>query len=230
MKEQAILIDTSHCTGCNSCTYKCIQEFGEHEAAARGTFRTVAVIKDEGVLHQQCMHCKDPQCVKAAKGAMTRSAYGAVLLDVSQLKNGKEVAESCPFHAAHYDDTAKTLTKCNMCAHRVSAGQKPACVDACPAGAIQSGDYDTIVATARQLAASKKLKIYGLKENGGGNVLFLTKASPAVLGYPQVPGRRIQASLGTELGAFPVVAGAVFVGLKKYDERRTEIAKSEQKG
>ncbi len=228
MKEQAILIDSTHCTGCNSCSYKCIQEFGDHEAAARGVFRSVALIKDEGVFHQQCMHCKDPQCVKTAAGAMTKTGYGAVLIDASKLKNGKEVAEACPFHAAQYDDTAKTLAKCNLCAHRVSEGKPPACVEACPAGALQSGDYDTIVATAKQLAASKKLKIYGLKENGGTHVLILTKVNPAVLGYPQVPARKIQVSMMEDLGALPVVAGAVFAGLKKYDARRSEVQKAEK--
>src|SRR5512142_860239 len=136
MKEHAILLDTTACTGCNSCTYRCIQEFGDHEMAARGVFRSIAEIKDEGVYHQLCMHCKDPQCAKAAPaGAFTKTAYGAVLYDPQKTQGDKKGAEACPFHGVQYDEKTHNVAKCTMCAHRVSAGKEPACVDACPASA-----------------------------------------------------------------------------------------------
>lgn len=193
MREQAILIDASDCTGCNSCTYKCIQEFGAHEPAALGLFRTVALINDEGVFHRQCMHCKEPQCVIASAGAMERSEYGAVLLDAAKLTNPKEVEESCPFGVLQQDERYNGLIKCNMCAHRVSEGRPVACSEACPVSAIQCGDYETIVAMAKQKAARGKLTIYGLKENGGTHVLMLMKGKPAESGYPQVPASRAKA-------------------------------------
>ncbi len=177
MKEQAILVDTTYCTGCNSCSYRCIQEFGEHDLAARGFFRTFVQIKDEGILRTQCMSCKDPQCVKASSGAFTKSAYGPVLVNAAQAKGGKDAVGACPFHALQYDEKTNQVINCNMCAHRLTAGQKPACVEACPSGALQSGDYEAMAAKAKQVAADKKLKIYGLKENGGTNVIILTKAS-----------------------------------------------------
>ncbi len=224
MKEQAILLDTTYCTGCNTCTYKCIQEFGDHELAARGFFRTLVEIKDDGMVKKQCMNCKDPQCVQASSGAFTKSAYGPVLLDVAKLKDGKKVADACPFHAVQYDETSGKLVNCNMCAHRVAAGQKPACVEACPSGALQSGDYEEMAAKAKQLAANKKLKIYGLKENGGTHVLILTKVDPVALGYPSVGKKRLQAELTGDLTALPLVAGALYAGLKKYSDRRATVA------
>jgi formate dehydrogenase iron-sulfur subunit len=228
MKEQAILVDTTHCTGCNSCSYRCIQEFHEHDAAARGMFRNIVLIKDHGVLRQQCMNCKDAQCVKASEGALTKSSYGPVLVDNAKIKNAKAIAEACPFHAAHYDETSKKLINCNLCAHRLTAGQKPACVDACPASALESGDYEEMVARARQRTAAGKLKIYGLNENGGTHVIILAKADPVTLGYPKVKGN-LRAELITDIEAAPLVAGALYTGFKKYSERRTKVASAETK-
>jgi len=83
-----------------------------------------------------------------------------------------------------------------------------------------------MAAKAKELAASKKLKIYGLKENGGTHVLILTKADPVVLGYPAVGRKRLQAELTGDLSALPLVAGAVYAGLKKYGDRRAAVEKS----
>jgi len=228
MKEQAILVDTSQCTGCNSCSYRCIQEFSDHEVAARGMFRNIVLIKDQGIVRKQCMNCKDPQCVKVSAGALTKSAYGPVLVDDSKVKNGKAIADACPFHAAHYDETSKKLVNCNLCAHRLAAGQLPACVDACPAGALQSGDYEEMSARAKQLAATKQLRIYGLNENGGTHVIILTKVDPVGLGYPKVKGH-LRAELTMELAAGPLVAGTLYAGFKKYDERRKAVELTENK-
>jgi len=228
MKEQAILVDTTHCTGCNSCTYRCIQEFGDQDVAARGVFRTVVKITDEGMLRTQCMNCKDPQCAQKS-AAFTRTSYGAVLVDAAKLTNAKEVEAVCPFHAIGYDEQTKKVSTCNLCAHRVSEGKPPACVEACPASALQSGDYEAMVARANQLASAKKLKIYGLKENGGTHVIILTKADPAVIGYPKVSKTRLQAQLPTDMSTLPLVAGAVYMGLKKYGERRATVSKTEKR-
>ena len=205
MRERAILIDSTGCTGCNSCTYKCIQEFGDHELAARGLFRAVALINDRAVYHQLCMHCQEPQCIPASAGAISKSAYGAVLLDATKLKNAKEVADSCPFHAVQYDEPSNGIVKCTMCAHRVREGLPPACVEACPVGAIQFGDYESIVAKAKEMAAARKLTIYGLEENGGTRVLILTKGNPTALGYPQVSSKRVATvGRGSDSGATAV--------------------------
>ena len=224
MKEQAILFDSTYCTGCNTCAYKCIQEFREHGFAAQGLFRTVVLIKDGGVVKKQCMQCKTPQCVDASQGAFSETAYGAVVVDGTKLKDGKKVANACPFHVVQQDSTSGKVVDCNMCAHRLTAGQKPACVEACPAFALQSGDYEEMVAKAKELAASKKLKIYGLKENGGTRMLILTKSDPVALGYPKVGSKRLLAESVNSLGVAPLVAGVAYAGLKKYSDRRAAVA------
>jgi formate dehydrogenase iron-sulfur subunit len=228
MKEYAILLDTTSCTGCNSCSYRCIQEFGDHEPAARGLFRTVAELKDDGIYHQQCMHCKDPQCAKASPaGAFTKTAYGAVLYDAEKTQGDKQGAAACPFHGVQYDEKTNNVLKCTMCAHRVSAGKEPACVDACPAGALQFGEYGAIVDQAKRAALNRKLKIYGLKENGGTHFIVLTKVDPALLGYPKVAHRKMTALNTVDLSV-PLAAGVVYAGFKKLTDRRAAVDAEEK--
>jgi formate dehydrogenase iron-sulfur subunit len=230
MKEQAILFNSTYCTGCNTCTYKCVQEFGDQSIAAQGLFRTLVLIKDDGILKKQCMQCKDPQCVEASQGAFTKTAYGAVLMEGEKLKDGKTVAGACPFHAIQQDGASGKVIDCNLCAHRLTEGRKPACVEVCLSGALESGDYEVMVAKAKDLASSKKLHIYGLKENGGTRLLILTKADPVSLGYPNVGRKRLRAGLIEDLGATPLLAGAVYVGLKKYSDRRAAVAATQVDG
>ena len=229
MKDQALLYDSSYCTGCNSCAYKCIQEFSEHALAAKGIFRTIALVKDDGVQKKQCMQCKEPQCVEASQGAFSKTPYGSVVVD-GKLKDGKKVAAACPFHAVQQDEASGKVVNCNLCAHRQVAGQKPACVDACLTGALYAGPYEEMVAKAKEMAAKRKLHIYGLRENGGTRVLILTKASPAALGYANVAPKRLRAGLTETLGTAPLVAGAVYAGLKKYNDRRATVAAQDDGG
>jgi formate dehydrogenase iron-sulfur subunit len=148
-----------------------------------------------------------------------------VLFDAAKCTGNKLCVSSCPFHAIHFDEVTKKAVNCNMCAHKVSEGKAPVCMEACPSGALQFGEYAAMVTRANELAASRKLKVYGLKENGGTNVIVLAKVDPALLGYPSVGKKHLRAQmLPNEFAALPLVAGAVYTGLKKLSERRADVA------
>ncbi|MBF0506056.1 MAG: 4Fe-4S binding protein [Nitrospirae bacterium] len=187
MKEYAILLDTTYCTGCNTCAYKCIQEFRDQDQAASGLFRAFVQMNDEGMYQQRCMHCKDPQCVKACTtGALTTSGYGPVLFDAAKCIGDKKCVAACPFHAIQFNTSTAKIVKCSMCAHRLSRDKEPACVEACPSGALQFGEYDKLLETAKTTTSKGKLQIYGLKENGGTHMIILLKEEPGRVGYPTV--------------------------------------------
>ncbi|PKN52503.1 MAG: hypothetical protein CVU55_04465 [Deltaproteobacteria bacterium HGW-Deltaproteobacteria-13] len=231
MKEYAILLDSTNCTGCNSCAYRCIQEFQYHDGASRGNFRTFVQINDEGLYHRRCMHCLEPQCVKNCPvSALTKSAYGPVLYKIDTCIGCQTCVRVCPFHIPQYDATTKKITKCSLCAHRVSEGKEPACVEACPTYALQFGEYKAIMAEARDMAKKKKLNLYGLQENGGTHVFVLAEEDPVKFGYPKVAKKDLKkkAAFDGDLG-IPAIAALTVVGFKKFSERRSRIEAEEKK-
>ena len=74
-----------------------------------------------------------------------------------------------------------------MIPDRLSQGLEPACAEACPVGATVFGDYDEIIAEARNRMDENPEgyvpKIYGLTEAGGTTVLYLSSVPFEQLGF-----------------------------------------------
>ncbi len=226
MKEYAILLDNTFCTGCNSCAYRCIQEFRYHDQASKGLFRTFVSINDGGLYQKRCMHCIDPQCVKNCPvKALTKSDYGPVLYDAKVCIGCQTCVRVCPFHVPLFDEMTKKIVKCSLCAQRLGSGKQPACVEVCPTGALQFGEYGAMKTLALKRAKEKKLKLYGYDESGGTHVFVLAKEDPVAAGYPKVQKKALKsgrASLDGGLGV-PAVAVLAVTGMKKFSERRARI-------
>ncbi len=231
MKEYAILLDTTYCTGCNSCAYRCIQEFRYHDQAAKGLFRTFVQINDDGLYHKRCMHCIEPDCVaNCPVKALTKSESGQVLYDAKKCIGCQTCVRSCKFGIPLFDEITKKIVKCSMCAHRTGQGKLPACVEVCSTGALQFGEYQEIRAKAKDMAVKNNLKIYGMVQNGGTHLFVLAKVDPATFGYPKVPAKDIKkgVSMG-DLPAMPMAIAAVAIGgLKKLSERRALVEAEEK--
>ena len=187
----AILIDTTFCTGCNTCFYKCVQENRLHEEGAMGLMRTHVICNenDEGPYHYRCMHCEKPKCVdvcQAEPKALSKSPYGAVLYDEKKCIGCQACVEECPFGVPQFNKKTDKIVKCSMCAHRTGQGIPPVCVDVCITDAMKFGEFDKIAAEAKARAAKEKLYLYGDKEAGGTSLFILTRKNPAAVGYPKV--------------------------------------------
>ncbi len=231
MKEYAILLDETNCVGCNSCAYRCVQEFRYHDQAGKGLFRTFVQINDDGLYHKRCMHCLEPDCVENCPvQALTISDYGTVLYNAQTCIGCQTCVKVCKFHVPQFDAAAKKIVKCSMCSHRINDGKPPACVEVCPTGALQFGEYQEILDKAKKLAAKNKLKIYGMKENGGTHVFVLAKNDPTKFGYPRVPEKAIKKKVSMEDGiAVPTAIAAVAIGgFKKFSERRNLVEAEEK--
>ncbi|HOP86974.1 MAG TPA: 4Fe-4S binding protein [Syntrophorhabdaceae bacterium] len=227
MKTYAILIDTSYCTGCNTCSYRCIQEFRSHTQATNGLFRTFVAINDGGLYHKRCMHCFDPECVKVCPvNALSKSEYGPVLYDQEKCIGCQSCVKACPFSIPQYDEKTQKILKCSLCAHRIAENKEPACAEACPTGAIQFGESKAILGKAKEIAKKRKMTIYGLSEASGTHTYILTIGSPKKAGYIDVKKGvpKIKKSSIESIGAMPIVAGAIIGGLKKLEERKRKIA------
>lgn len=231
MKEYAILLNNTNCTACNTCAYRCMQEFRYHGQASKGLFRTFVATNDDGLYHKRCMHCVDPQCVRNCPvNALAKSEYGPVLYSADTCIGCQTCVKVCPFNVPQFDEASKKIVKCSMCAQRVGKGTQPACVEACPTGALEFGEYKAMMARAQEMAKKGKLTLYGDKEAGGTHLFVLMKGDPAAAGYPKAAQKEKPVKKAAE-GTFgvPVMAALALGGFKKLTERKERIAAEKEK-
>ena len=87
---------------------------------------------------------------------------------------------ACPFEVPTYDwdDPFGLIHKCQLCFSRLSEGQAPACVKACPNGALRFGRRDALLAQAHAQIVSNLDRyvdhVYGEHEVGGTSMLYLS--------------------------------------------------------
>jgi formate dehydrogenase iron-sulfur subunit len=178
MPGYSFLVDTTRCTGCRGCQAACKQwnQNAGTLTAQQGTYQnppdlnasTFKLVRfsEEKLQGQdpkwlffpdQCRHCVWPLC----KGVADAKAPGAIGIDSRtravifnpEVKISpatfKEIREACPFDIPRYEEKTGVMNKCTMCNDRVSEGLKPACVQACPTGAMSFGKRTEILGQAR---------------------------------------------------------------------------------
>ncbi len=117
-----------------------------------------------------CLQCEPAPCEEAcAAGAITRNAQGVMEVDQEVCNGCRFCIDACeydallwvdPYHTAtpphgyeRYStgrpsgELPNTVAKCTLCTYRLSAGDLPVCVDACPLNAIWVGNLDRNTAT-----------------------------------------------------------------------------------
>ena len=110
---------------------------------------------EEFTLPMMCQHCAEPPCVDVCPtGASFRRADGIVLVDRHICIGCRYCMMACPYKARSFvheeiEDQKEyaprgmgTVEACNMCVHRVDAGDQPACVKAAPSGGMVFGDLN----------------------------------------------------------------------------------------
>jgi hypothetical protein len=73
------------------------------------------------------------------------------------------------------------LYKCDFCIDRIRAGQAPACAAACDRGAITFGARDELRERARERARALGGDTYGIDENGGTSVFYVSRVPFAAI-------------------------------------------------
>ena len=175
MGKYAALVDVSKCTACRGCQVACKQwnELPAEKTINVGTYQnppdlsvtTYTLIRFKEVsengeirwnfFKDQCRHCLEPPCKDAAdetvKGAITQEKNGAVLFtEKTRLLNIKEIREACPYDIPRQDPNTKLMAKCTFCADRIANGMIPACIKACPTGALSFGPREEILEMANK--------------------------------------------------------------------------------
>ncbi len=69
-------------------------------------------------------------------GAYQHRDDGIVVLDGERCLGCRYCEMACPFGAPVFDEEAGIMRKCDFCCERIDRGLSPACVTACPVGAL----------------------------------------------------------------------------------------------
>jgi formate dehydrogenase beta subunit len=203
MAEKVKLIDVAKCTGCRGCQLACKQwnQLPARQTTAAGTYqnppdlqpntwtliRFQEVVEKEGVKwlfrKDGCMHCTNAACVKVCpSGALYHSDLGTVGIIKERCIGCKECVAACPFEIPRYDSVTDKVYKCDLCLSRIRADLPPACVKACPTGALTFGDKEDMLKLAYKRA--KELggdaSVYGDRFVDGTHVLYVLQEKPGV--------------------------------------------------
>lgn len=150
------------------------------------------------------MHCANPPCVKLCPwGAARQFDNGIAKIDADLCMGGAKCRTVCPWKIPQrqtgvglYLDLMPNFAgngvmyKCDRCYDRVTEGELPACIEACPEEVQTIGPRQEIIEQAHRLAKEIDGHIYGETENGGTHTLYV---SP-------VPFEKLNAAIETGKG------------------------------
>ena len=252
MGRKTILVSPELCIGCRGCQTAC-KEWNQLEGEktvnrgstenppdlSTNTFNKVRYVElpseKQSVrwlfVSQRCMHCGDAGCMKIcpAPGALFKTPEGAVAYDKDKCIGCRLCITSCPFNVPRYDAKNK-ISKCHLCADRISQGLTPACTKTCPTGALRYGDRDELLGLAKKAGYAK---VYGEKDLEGLGAVYAFTDAPKIYGMSESPAipeavvfwDNILKPL-SYLGLAGVVAAAAFhyvaFGPKKYEEEKKD--------
>lgn len=137
---------------------------------------------------RRCMHCVNPPCVKLCPwGAAHQEKNGISVINPDLCLGGAKCQNVCPWDIPQrqtgvglYLDILPAyagngvMFKCNRCYKKVAKGEKPACIDACPENVQTIGPRKEIIRKAYEIAGEIGGYVYGDKENGGTNTIYVS--------------------------------------------------------
>lgn len=255
----AILYDVGRCVGCRGCQMACkrwnklpsestdpqgLYESPRDLSAHTWTLILLAEGEERGKLYRgfvkrQCMHCQYPACVSACPvGALHKTEEGAVIYDATRCIGCRYCMVACPFGVLRFEweKPLPLIRKCTFCVDRLEAGLHPACVEACPTGALTFGERDSLIAEAENRIQSTPGKyvnhIYGKEEVGGTSMLYISHIPFERLGLPTLgPEPVTELSEAVAVYGTPSVAvsvAALLGGLYYWFTRREKGIRAEE--
>lgn len=238
-----ILYDLTQCIGCRFCQVGCQANKDlppdisliSFEAVDPGTTATQG---EWSVRRHSCFHCAHPACASACPvSAMYKTPEGPVIYRDERCLGCRYCIDVCPFHVPTYDWNSGLMEKplvrkCDFCYDRLQQGRVPACIEACPTGAVTFGKRDELLAQARARIQENPSKyvpeIYGESEVGGTSFLIIASVPFEKLHLPQ-PGSKPLTELPEKIMAGVLPFGLVWTlllsgvaGLARLKERKEE--------
>ena len=134
-------VNLDQCTGCKACVVACHSLNGlDEEESWRDTGMLTGGAGDPWLqtVTTACHHCADPACANGCPVlAYEKDAVTGIVRHLDDQCIGCSYCIlKCPYDVPKYNQKRGIVRKCDMCQQRLSAGEAPACVQACPNEAI----------------------------------------------------------------------------------------------
>ena len=153
-QQYAFDVNLDTCTGCKACVTACHNLNGLDEGES---FRTVGLLTGgtatqpfQQTVTAACHHCVDPACLNGCPtNAYEKDVFNGIVAHIEGRCLGCGYCTwTCPYEVPRFNSTRGVVRKCDMCRDRLGAREEPACVSACPNGAIRITVVDTAVLSA----------------------------------------------------------------------------------
>ena len=164
---KTVFVHPERCIGCKQCEVACAVAHSQTKNLFLSVFETPApkprIHAEPGLVlntafPNKCRHCNPAPCMAVCP---TSAIYRAddfpeiVLVDERKCIACGMCAMVCPFDVITFyaspaaPEKAAVAIKCNHCIGRQRQGQIPACVEACKVEALQFGEINELVKSAR---------------------------------------------------------------------------------
>ena len=237
----AKLIDTTKCIGCKACQVACMEwnDLRDEIGVNVGVYENPADLTDQSwtlmrfaefenpqrngelewlIRKDGCMHCADPGCLKAcpAPGAIVQYANGIVDFHEEHCIGCGYCITGCPFDIPRISKRDKKAYKCTLCSDRVAVGLEPACIKACPTGALVFGTKEDMKQHAAERVEDLKSRgfdqagLYDPPGVGGTHVMYVLHHADQPQLYNNLPADpHISAMVGLWKGVSKPISLAV---------------------
>ena len=140
-EQYAFEVNLDSCTGCKACVVACHSLNGLDD---QESWRDVGMVVSEATASVQtvttaCHHCADPACANGCPVlAYEKHEDTGIVQHLDDQCIGCSYCQmKCPYDVPKWNVKRGIVRKCDMCQGRLAVGEAPACVQACPNGAIK---------------------------------------------------------------------------------------------
>jgi formate dehydrogenase iron-sulfur subunit len=244
------LVDTGRCIGCKRCMSACkrwnnlrverdeLITDRETDLTANNWVVVNLLIDSKNRTrkpygHLSCQHCIQPACVGVCPvRAITKLIEGPVVINEKRCIGCRYCFHACPYKVPRFDFEKRVTRKCHMCYNRTPLlnYMKPACVAACPVGALHFDYKHEIIKEAKRRVhyMGGSSYILGLKEAGGTDMLTILPTRPQDLGLVVAPEKVVNRNLDKiRITASGIMGASALAGLMYLYAHMTEARDKE---